>query len=52
MFYDESRRRDDRPERTRICEITKTRVRYGMWRIHPLLRREGWLINHNKTYRI
>ncbi len=23
-----------------------------MWRIHTLLRREGWLINHKKTHRI
>jgi putative transposase len=23
-----------------------------MWRIHVLLRREGWIINHKKTYRI
>jgi len=23
-----------------------------MWRVHTLMRREGWLINHKKTYRI
>ena len=44
--------RDDRAERKRICEIAQTRVRYGAERIHVLLRREGWLINHKKTYRI
>ena len=52
MFYYESRRRDDCVERARICEIAKTRIRYGVQRIHTLLRREGWLINHKKTYRI
>ncbi|VVE54527.1 transposase [Pandoraea horticolens] len=44
--------RDDRAERRRIREIVETRVRYGVERIHVLLRREGWLINHKKTYRI
>lgn len=29
-----------------------TRIRYGARRIHILLRREGWRINHKKTYRI
>ena len=36
----------------RIREIAETRVRYGYRRIHVLLRREGWLINHKRTYRI
>ena len=36
----------------RIREIAKIRVRYGYRRIHVLLRREGWLINHKRTYRI
>ncbi|OSZ43571.1 transposase [Alcaligenes faecalis] len=44
--------RDDRAERRRIREIAETRVRYGAERIHILLRREGWRINHKKTYRI
>jgi putative transposase len=28
-----------------IKEITETRVRYGYWRVHVLLRHEGWLVN-------
>ncbi|MGN3961850.1 IS3 family transposase [Burkholderia gladioli] len=44
--------RDDRAERQRIREIAETRIRYGVERIHVLLRREGWLNNHKKTYRI
>jgi putative transposase len=51
-FYYEPHPRDDRAERARIRELAETRVRYGMWRIHTLLRREGWLINHKKTHRI
>lgn len=51
-YYYKPHPRDDRAVRTRIVEIAETRVRYGFQRIHVLLRREGWLINHKKTYRI
>jgi transposase InsO family protein len=51
-FYYRPHPRDDRVERARIREIAETRVRYGMWRIHTLMSREGWLINHKKTHRI
>jgi putative transposase len=44
--------RDDRALRQRILEIAETRVRYGYKRIHVLLRREGWQVNHKKVYRI
>ena len=36
----------------RILEIAQARVRYGYKRIHVLLRREGWRINHKAVYRI
>ncbi|PAU94390.1 hypothetical protein CK503_06200 [Aliifodinibius salipaludis] len=29
-----------------------TRVRYGFWRIYVLLRREGWMVNHKRVYRL
>ena len=48
-FYYKPHPRDDRAERARIREIAETRVRYGMWRIHILMRHEGWPINHKKT---
>jgi putative transposase len=47
-----SHRRDDRALRMRILEIAETRVRYEYRRIHVLLRREGWRVNHKRTYRI
>jgi len=47
-----SHRRDDRALRQRIVEIAETRVRYGYRRVHVLLRREGWRVNHKRTYRI
>lgn len=40
------------PLRARIKEIAYSRVRYGCQRIHILLRREGWEINHKRTYRL
>lgn len=38
--------------RMRIKEIAAARVRYGYLRIHVLLRREGWAVNHKLVYRI
>jgi putative transposase len=38
--------------RMRIKEIAAVRVRYGYRRIHVLLRREGWQINHKRVYRL
>ncbi len=43
---------DVTPLRHRIKEIAATRVRYGYRRIHVLLRREGWLMNHKRVCRI
>lgn len=40
--------RDDRALTQWIWEIAETRIRYGVQRIHILLRREGWLVNHKK----
>lgn len=38
--------------RMRIKEIAATRIRYGYKRIHVLLRREGWRVNHKRVYRL
>jgi putative transposase len=51
-YYYKAHPRDDRAERLRIQEIARTRVRYGAERVYILMRREGWSINHKKTYRI
>tara|TARA_B100002049_G_scaffold28091_1_gene18552 strand:- start:665 stop:1438 length:774 start_codon:yes stop_codon:yes gene_type:complete len=51
-YYYRAHPREDRAERARIKEIAETRLRYGMPRIQVLMRREGWVINHKKTYRI
>lgn len=44
--------RDSTALRLRIREIAATRVRYGYLRIHTLLRREGWHVNHKRVHRI
>jgi putative transposase len=36
----------------RMTEIAQTRVRYGYRRIHILMQREGWQINHKRLYRL
>ena len=51
-YHYKSRRPGQAVLEGRIKEICQTRVRYGYRRVHVLLRREGWRINHKKTYRI
>ena len=38
--------------RIRLRDLAATRVRYGYRRLHILLRREGWRINHKRVYRL
>ncbi|OGH99326.1 MAG: transposase [Candidatus Melainabacteria bacterium GWA2_34_9] len=51
-YYYKSRR--DRQEflRMRIKDISQTRIHYGYRRIHTLLKREGWKINHKRVLRL
>ncbi len=51
-YHYKSRRPDQAPLRKRIREIAETRVRYGYRRIHVLLKREGWSVNHKRVYRL
>jgi putative transposase len=51
-YHYRSRRREQAGLEQRMKEIAQTRVRYGYRRVHVLLRREGWTINHKKTRRI
>lgn len=52
IWHYKPRKREDRVVRQRIKEIAATRVRYGMWRIYILLRREGFKDNHKRVHRI
>ena len=38
--------------RMRLKELAESRVRYGYRRLHILLQREGWRVNHKRVYRI
>lgn len=51
-WYYKAHRRPDGPLRQRIKEIAAVRIRYGLWRIFILLRREGWKDGANRVYRI
>jgi len=51
-YHYKSRRAEQASLKKRIKEICEIRVRYGYRRVHVLLRREGWLVNTKKTYRI
>ena len=48
------RSRGDRQEflRMRLRDLAQTRIHYGYRRLHVLLRREGWKINHKRVYRL
>jgi putative transposase len=47
-----SRARDQTPIRMRLRDLAATRVRYGYRRLHVLLRREGWKVNHKRIWRL
>ena len=51
-YHYRSRRPEQAGLEQRIREIAETRVRYGYRRVHVLLLREGWRINHKRTRRI
>ncbi|WP_420885318.1 IS3 family transposase [Candidatus Protochlamydia phocaeensis] len=51
-FYYKSVARDQAVLTLKIKEIASIRVRYGYRRIHTLLQREGWKINHKRVYRL
>jgi len=51
-YHYKSRRPSQAGLRKRIREIAETRVRYGYRRIHVLLEREGWQVNHKRVYRL
>lgn len=46
------RRGPDEALRQRLRELADQRHRFGYLRLHVLLRREGWRVNHKRVYRI
>jgi putative transposase len=47
-----SQAKDQTALRLRLRELASVRVRYGYRRLHTLLRREGWQVNHKRVYRL
>jgi len=47
-----SRAKDQTALRMRLRELASVRVRYGYRRLHVLLQREGWRVNHKRVYRL
>lgn len=52
LFRYRSRRPGNEELRARIEALAAAKRRYGYRRIHVLLRREGWLVNRKRTYRL
>lgn len=44
--------RDEEALRRRLYELTGERPRFGYRRLHALLVREGWPVNHKRVYRL
>ena len=47
-----SQARDQAPLHQRLRELAAVRVRYGYRRLHVLLGREGWRVNHKRVDRL
>ena len=47
-----SRARDQSALKLRLRDLALGRVRYGYRRLHVLLQREGWRVNHKRVYRL
>ena len=52
MYKYKSRADEQAALRMRIRDIAQSRVSYGFRRIHIMLRREGWEVNHKRVYRL
>jgi putative transposase len=52
VYRHRTRRGDDGVLRTRLLVLAACRRRFGYRRLHLLLRREGFAVNHKKLYRI
>lgn len=48
----QSTAKDQSALKIRIRDIAAARVRYGYRRVHVLLGREGWKVNHKRVYRL
>lgn len=52
LYHYQTKRPDDGELKQRLSELAGQKRRYGYRRLHVLLCREGWEINHKRTYRV
>jgi putative transposase len=52
LYVYKSRRGDQAELKLKIKDICQTRVRYGYRRVHVLVRRDGWMVNPKRIYRL
>lgn len=52
LYRYQAKRPEDGELRERLHELAAQKRRYGYRRLHVLLRREGWQLNHKRTYRV
>lgn len=52
LYRYEARRQDDQALRDRLCELAAAKRRYGYRRLHVLVKREGWTVNHKRLFRV
>ena len=50
--YYQSQAKDQSALRIRLRDLVASRVRYGYRRLHVLLQREGYQVNHKRVYRL
>ena len=52
LSYRSAKQRSDARLQGRLRELAAERKRFGYRRLHVLLRREGYVVNHKKVYRL
>ena len=52
LSYRSEKQRSDARLKSRLRELAAERKRFGYRRLHVLLRREGYVVNHKKVYRL
>jgi len=52
LYRYQSARPDDSPLRAKLVELAGQKRRYGYRRLHVLLQRDGWSINHKRIWRL
>ena len=52
LSYRSKKQRSDARLQGRLRELAAERKRFGYRRLHVLLRREGYVVNHKKVYRL